>query len=116
MVYPEVWRIFQSDEKINWVAFGPQGYYIVDTDSHIYSSRSDTILRSYKENGKRVPLRCGSFGYGGAWVVVEDDGVVRSSGLSKSVLQMVKVGNVRVGRLVYILLCRVVNARHRTYS
>ncbi|KAJ6616358.1 hypothetical protein B0H10DRAFT_1400364 [Mycena sp. CBHHK59/15] len=95
MAYPEVWRINNSNEKINWVAFGPQGYYIVDTDSRIYASRSGTILRSYTVSGKRVPLRCGSFGYGGAWVVVEDDGVIRSSGLSKSVLQKVKVGNVR---------------------
>ncbi|KAF7362583.1 ADP-ribosylation [Mycena venus] len=94
MAYPEVWRICGSDQEINWVAFGPQGYYIIDTDSHIYASRSDTILRNYK-SGKRVPLRCGSFGYGGAWVVVEDDGVIRSSGLSPTVLKMVKVGNVR---------------------
>lgn len=57
------------------------GYYIVDTDSHIYPSRSDDILRKYKTNGKVVPLRCGSFGYGSTWVVVEDDGVIRSSAL-----------------------------------
>ncbi|KAJ7290329.1 hypothetical protein C8J57DRAFT_1611111 [Mycena rebaudengoi] len=94
MAYPEVWRIFNSSENINWVAFGPQGYYIVDTDSHIYASRSNTILRN-DTSGSRVPLRCGSFGHGGAWVVVEDDGVISSSGLSDAVLEMVKVGNVR---------------------
>ncbi|KAJ7918515.1 hypothetical protein B0H13DRAFT_1992508 [Mycena leptocephala] len=94
MAYPEVWRVHNSSENINWVAFGPQGYYIVDTDSHIYASRSDTLLRKYTE-GKVVPLRCGSFGYGGAWVVVEDDGVLRSSRLSKTVLKMIEVGNVR---------------------
>jgi hypothetical protein len=98
MAYPEVWRVHNSSENINWVAFGPQGYYIVDTDSHIYASRSDTLLRKYTE-GKVVPLRCGSFGYGGAWVVVEDDGVLRSSRLSKTVLKMIEVGNVRVGHL-----------------
>lgn len=102
MAYPEVWRIFKSNEKINWVAFGPQGYYIVDTDSHIHASRAGTILRNY-QHGTVVPLRCGSFGYGGAWVVVENDGVIRSSGLSKQVLEMLTVGNVRVRRLTHLI-------------
>jgi hypothetical protein len=108
MAYPEVWRIYKSDEEINWVAFGPHGYYIIDTESRIYASRSDTILRNYKD-GKQVPLRCGSFGYGGAWVVVEDDGVIRSSGLSQDVLKMIKVGNVRVGQLPCVFLCRTIH-------
>ncbi|GJE99468.1 hypothetical protein PsYK624_157320 [Phanerochaete sordida] len=95
MAYPEVWRIWNTGEKINWVAFGSQGYYIIDTKDSLYASRKETILRRYKESGKYVPLRCASFGYGGAWVVVENDGDIRSWGLSESVLAKLKVGSVR---------------------
>lgn len=96
IAYPEVWRIWKSEEQINWVAFGPQGYYIIDTEKRIYSSRKSTILRTYKDSNNQVPLRCASFGYGGSWVVVEDDGVIRSHGLGKQVLQAVKKKSVRV--------------------
>ena len=96
VTYPEVWRIWKSDEIINWVAFGPQGYYIVDIDRSPYASRSNDILRNYQSNDELVPLRCASFGFGGAWVVVEDDGIVRSHGLSSQVLKKISARNIRV--------------------
>lgn len=102
ITYPEVWRIWKSDERINWVAFGPQGYYVIDTEEHIYSSRKSTILRAFKGSGNRVPLRCASFGYGCSWVVIEDDGVIRSHALAKQVLQAVKKKNVRVSEVFFL--------------
>ncbi|KAG9005185.1 hypothetical protein FRB94_001802 [Tulasnella sp. JGI-2019a] len=84
IAYPEVWKVWKADTPINWVAFGPHGYYICDTPEKLYSSRSSIILRTYK-GGNQVPLRCASFGYGGSWVVVEDDGVIRSHGLTAKV-------------------------------
>ncbi|GJE99458.1 hypothetical protein PsYK624_157220 [Phanerochaete sordida] len=93
--YPEVWRIWASGEKINWVAFGPQGYYIVDTKDKLYASRSEDLLRRTKDGNYRT-IRCASFGYGGGWVVVEENGMVRSWNLSNSVLRKLEVGNVRV--------------------
>ncbi|KAJ6588165.1 hypothetical protein B0H19DRAFT_199690 [Mycena capillaripes] len=81
--YPQVWEIYQSDENINWVAFGPRGHYIVDTQKQLYHSDTE-MVRQY-EKGAGVPLRCASFGYDGAWVCVEDDGEIRSSGLSAKV-------------------------------
>ncbi len=95
VTYPEVWKIWESDEIINWVAFGPQGYYIVDTDRNLYASRSNDILRNQNDD-ELVPLRCASFGFGGAWVVVEDDGIVRSHGLSSQVLKKISARNIRV--------------------
>ncbi|KAG8986584.1 hypothetical protein FRB93_005246 [Tulasnella sp. JGI-2019a] len=84
IAYPAVWKLWQSDVLINWVAFGPHGYYICDTSEKVYASCSSIILRTDK-TGKQVPLRCASFGYGGSWVVVEHDGVVRSHGLTANV-------------------------------
>ncbi|KAG8929151.1 hypothetical protein FRC00_001531 [Tulasnella sp. 408] len=94
IAYPEVWKIWKTDKDINWVAFGPEGYYIVDTPKCIYASREDQILRKF-ENGKQVPIRCASFGYGGSWVIIEDDGVVRSHGLESNVREALLMGNVR---------------------
>jgi hypothetical protein len=54
------------------MALGPQGYLIVDTELHIHVSRLGTILWGYR-SGKLVPFRCGSFGYSGAWVVLENN-------------------------------------------
>ncbi|VDC06376.1 unnamed protein product [Peniophora sp. CBMAI 1063] len=92
--YPEVWRVWRSQERIQWVSFGPQGYYIISTEANIYASRSRDLLRTYSD-GHRIPLRCGSFGYGGSWVVVEDGGLIRSHGLSDTVLRIVTAGDVR---------------------
>ena len=77
-------QICQSGEAINWVAFGPDGKYVVDTDKKLYHS-DDGLVRTYKESGKQVPLRSASYGHDGAWVVVEDDGTVRSQGLSEKI-------------------------------
>lgn len=104
-----MWRIWKSDEQINWVAFGPQGYYIIDTEKRIYSSRKSTILRTYKGSNNQVPLRCASFGYGGSWVVVEDDGVIRSHGLGKQVLQAIKKKSVRVSVDGFFILVVIMN-------
>ncbi|KAF5338813.1 hypothetical protein D9758_012064 [Tetrapyrgos nigripes] len=98
MAYPKVWDLWLSTEAINWVAFGPQGYYIVDTDKRLYASRSRDLLRNHR-NGYQIPLRCASFGYGGAWVVVEDDGTVRSYDLHPKVLKAVSVKNIRTVQL-----------------
>ncbi|KAG9024210.1 hypothetical protein FRB95_011948 [Tulasnella sp. JGI-2019a] len=84
IAYPAVWKLWKSDVLINWVAFGPHGYYICDTPEKAYASCSSIILRTDK-TGKQVPLRCASFGYGGSWVVVEHDGVVRSHGLTANI-------------------------------
>ncbi|KAF8179382.1 hypothetical protein K438DRAFT_1977436 [Mycena galopus ATCC 62051] len=81
--YPGVQEIFESDDVINWVAFGPHGQYVVDTQKSLHHT-DDDVVRQY-DNGGVVPLRCASFGYEGAWVCVEDDGVIRSSGLSAKV-------------------------------
>jgi hypothetical protein len=98
--YPEVWRIWKSNEEIQWVAFGQQGYYIVSTTTSLYASRSDVVLRNYK-NGYRIPLRCASFGYAGSWVVVEENGVIRSHGLSDTVMKLIIAGDVRVSPRIY---------------
>jgi hypothetical protein len=80
---------------INWIAFGPNGNYVVDTDNKLY--RSDTgIVREYKDGGDQVPLRCASFGYDGAWVCVEDDGEIRSHGLSVAIKDALNKKAVRV--------------------
>ncbi|KAG8986571.1 hypothetical protein FRB93_005233 [Tulasnella sp. JGI-2019a] len=84
MAYPEVWKLWKERVQINWVAFGPEGYYICDTPGKLHASRSSIILRTTR-SGEQVPLRCASFGYGGSWVVVECDGVVRSHGLTAKV-------------------------------
>jgi hypothetical protein len=65
----------------------------MDTELCIHASRSGTILWRYKSD-KLLPFRCASFGYGGAWVVVENNGVNRPPGLSENIVQMVEVGNV----------------------
>lgn len=113
MAYPEVWKIWKSDEPINWVAFGPGGAYIVDTSKNIYAYRAGDILRKYKESGKYVPLRCASFGYGGSWVVVEDDGVIRSHGLSANVRRAMLQAPVRVSSYLVFTFSEL-NARIRT--
>ncbi|KAG9040333.1 hypothetical protein FS837_000774 [Tulasnella sp. UAMH 9824] len=84
LAYPEVWKIWKSDEAINWVTFGPEGYYIVDTPKRIYASRQNVMVRTYTNSGNQVSIRCAAFGWGGSWVIVEDDGVVRSHGLESN--------------------------------
>lgn len=74
--YPQVSEIYDENEVINWIAFGPDGDYVVDTDDKLYSNCNLT---------RQVPLRSASFGYDGAWVVVEDDGKIRSRGLSAKI-------------------------------
>jgi hypothetical protein len=94
--YPRVQEIYQSDEVINWVAFGPRGHYVVDTQKRLYHSNTGKeIVRQYEKGGS-VPLRCASFGHDGAWVCVEDDGVIRSSGLSAKVQAALDKKAVRV--------------------
>ncbi|KAJ7705721.1 hypothetical protein B0H16DRAFT_1635894 [Mycena metata] len=83
--YPRVHEIYQSDEAINWVAFGPREQYVVDTQQRLYHSNTGKeMVRQYKDGGT-VSLRCASFGHDGAWVCVEDDGAIWSSGLSAKV-------------------------------
>ena len=93
--YPEVSRIFHSGEQINWIAFGSAGEYVVDTKTKLYAS-DHPITRKYEGGGGKVPLRCASFGCEGAWVCVEDDGEVRSRGLSANVQSALKKKAVRV--------------------
>ncbi|KAG8946538.1 hypothetical protein FRC04_011596 [Tulasnella sp. 424] len=95
MAYPEVWKIWKRDEPINWVVFGPEGYYIVDTPQRIYASRQDEVLRVYSQSKKQVPIRCASFGWGGSWVIIEDDGTVRSHRLKPNVRKAMLQGSVR---------------------
>jgi hypothetical protein len=95
--YPQVSKIFKSDEVINWVAFGPDGDYVVDT-KHLYSNCN--LTREYQGSENSVPLRSASFGYGGAWVVVEDDGEIRSRGLSAKIKAALAKKPVKVGRLL----------------
>ncbi|EKM52989.1 uncharacterized protein PHACADRAFT_124441, partial [Phanerochaete carnosa HHB-10118-sp] len=95
--YPRIHEIYQSDEVINWVAFGAKGDYVVDTDEKIYWHSEERVVRTYKEGGNQVPLRCASFGCDGAWVVVEDDGVIRSAGLSAKIKAALDKKPVRVG-------------------
>lgn len=95
MAYPEVWKIWKRDEAINWVVFGPEGYYIVDTPQRIYTSRQEEILRVYSQSKKQVPIRCASFGHGGCWVIIEDDGTVRSHRLKPNVRKALLQGSVR---------------------
>ena len=101
--YPEVWKIWASDEVINWIAFGPQGQYVVDTPSKIYAWRADKLIRTYMPSQKQVPVRCASFGYGGAWVIVEDDGCIRSHELADSIRKAMMQGNVRVSNSEFAL-------------
>ena len=81
--YPQVSEIYDENEVINWIAFGPDGDYVVDTDDKLYSNCN--LTRQYHRGGDQVPLRSASFGYDGAWVVVEDDGKIRSRGLSAKI-------------------------------
>ncbi|KAG8946535.1 hypothetical protein FRC04_011593 [Tulasnella sp. 424] len=102
MAYPEVWKIWKSDEPINWVAFGPEGYYIVDTPQRIYASRRDQIIRTYKESMKQVSIRCASFGWGGSWVIIEDDGTVRSHRLKPNVRKAMCQGSAKSVALSWV--------------
>jgi hypothetical protein len=81
-------------QVINWVAFGPNGDYVMDTADHLYAS-SDTYARTYK-SGSRVPLRSMSFGHGHSWVTIEDDGEVRSGGLNGTLKAALEKKEVRV--------------------
>lgn len=87
-------EIFDSAEVMNWVAFGDNGQFIVDTENHIYSNTG--IPRTYESNGNQVPLRCASFGHKETWVCVEEDGEVRSNSLSEETLQALAKKAVRV--------------------
>ncbi|KAG8988988.1 hypothetical protein FRB94_001798 [Tulasnella sp. JGI-2019a] len=101
IAYPDVWKLWKDDVPINWLALGPHGYYVCDTRDGIYASRSDYLLRKYA-GGKQVPLRCASFGYGGSCIVVEDDGVIRSRGLSAKVRKAMfqqEIRNIQLSRL-----------------
>ncbi|KAG9024454.1 hypothetical protein FRB95_011467 [Tulasnella sp. JGI-2019a] len=80
--YPDVWKISKSGEHINWVSFGPNGYYIVCCKTRMYASRAGTLLRLNPLDRNEIPLRTASFGYGGAWVIVEQNGSVRSHALA----------------------------------
>ncbi|KAG8946537.1 hypothetical protein FRC04_011595 [Tulasnella sp. 424] len=102
MAYPKVWKIWQSDEEINWVAFGPEGYYIVATPKRIYASRQDEIIRTYKESKRQVPIRCASFGWGGSWVIIEDDGTVRSHRLKPNVRKAILQASVKSVALSWV--------------
>ncbi|KAG8916619.1 hypothetical protein FRC01_002957, partial [Tulasnella sp. 417] len=95
MVYPEVWKIWNRNEVINWVVFGPEGYYIIETPQDIYASRQNEILRVSKADSKPVPIRCASFGWGGCWVIIEADGTVRSHRLKMNVRKALLRGSVR---------------------
>lgn len=97
MNYLEVRNIFDRDEVINWVAFGPNGNYVVDTVTRVYASDT-AMVRTYDRDGKttRVPLRCASFGPDGVWAVIEDDGEVRSKGLPQNVKAALGKRSVRV--------------------
>lgn len=58
------------------------------------------ILRKYKTSDRVVQMRCVSWGYDGAWVIVEDDGEVRQSqNLSKKISKALKGKDVRVSCL-----------------
>ncbi|KAG8871526.1 hypothetical protein FRB97_008605 [Tulasnella sp. 331] len=83
--YPDVWEILKEDGQINWVAFGPNGYYFCETPLRRRASRISDLLRT-DATGHTIPVRSASFGYGGSWVVIEDiGGTIRSHGLSAEV-------------------------------
>ncbi|KAG9050533.1 hypothetical protein FS837_004717 [Tulasnella sp. UAMH 9824] len=93
--YPEVWKIFKSGEHIKWVAFGPDGRYVVQTTKQTYSSQQRLLIRTFG-GGDQVPTLCASFGYGGSWVIVEgDDGTVRTHGVSRAIRDAILRKNVR---------------------
>lgn len=93
--YPQVKSIFDSGEVINWVAFGPDGAYLIDTPGRLIAS-DPAMTRDYIKSST-VPLRCASFGPEGVWVVVEDDGEFRSKGLPTNVVDALSKKEVRVG-------------------
>ncbi|KAG9024211.1 hypothetical protein FRB95_011949 [Tulasnella sp. JGI-2019a] len=92
--YKRVEEIHDSGEVINWVAFGPEDTYVVNTSKRTYSSNT-SMLRNKKGKNTPIPLRCASFGYNGSWAVVEDDGEVRSSGLPGNIKAALESGPVR---------------------
>ena len=61
------------------------------------------MLRTYDRDGKkvRVPLRCASFGPEGVWVVVEDDGEIRSAGIPGNLRTALNRRSVRVSASCY---------------
>lgn len=109
--YPNVKKIYDRGKIMNWVAFGPDGAYVVDTASKLYSS-DRSMLSTYKKDGKtiRAPLRCVSFGPEGAWVAIDVGGGFRSRGLREDVSTALKLKSVRVStysellRILYRLL------------
>ncbi|KAG9024213.1 hypothetical protein FRB95_011951 [Tulasnella sp. JGI-2019a] len=82
--YQRVKELYDSNEVINWVSFGPNGAYFVVTTESVYAS--DTSMMCNKK-GKNTPIppRCASFGYNESWVIVENDGEVRYHGLSTDI-------------------------------
>jgi hypothetical protein len=95
--YPSVEEIYKSNDVINWVAFGPSGQYVVDTDKRLYYACPAGMMRKH-EGGVAVELRCASFGHNGAWVCVEEDGKIRSQGLSDNIKAALDKKAVRVSR------------------
>lgn len=95
--YPRVKAIYDSRQIIEWIAFGPPGHYLVVTETHAYSS-DPAMIRTYEKGPEtfQVPPRCASFGFNGAWVVVEEDGAIRSKGLTGEVVQEMYRKPVRV--------------------
>ncbi|KAJ7624799.1 hypothetical protein FB45DRAFT_924241 [Roridomyces roridus] len=92
--YPDVQDIFDSGEPINWIAFGPDGQYVVDTKDKIYHSNPGAVRR--KRGGAQIPLRCASFGWNGSWIYVDEDGTVRSGGLAGTIKSALKTKAIRV--------------------
>lgn len=85
------------------MSFGPDGEYVLLTEDGIF--HWDTyIVRMDEDTGLIVGIQCVSWGFDGAWVIVEDDGQVRQSrNLSKKIRKALKVKDVRVSpRVIYI--------------
>lgn len=99
--YPPVRKLFKSGEDIKWVAFGPDGDYAVATATR--TKISDHPMKRRYDSGDVVPLRCASFGHKGAWAAVEDDGEVRSRGLSQNIKALLKKAPVRVSCMASIV-------------
>lgn len=91
-----MYKIYKSNTAISWVSFGPDGEYVLLTEEGTWHWQT-SIVRKYKESGRIVEMRCVSWGYDGAWVIVEDDGEVRQSrDLSDKISKALKRKDVRV--------------------
>lgn len=90
-------EMYDARELIEWIAFGPPGQFVAVTPTHAHVSNPD-MVRTFQKDGEtyQIPLRCASFGCNGAWVVVEEDGQIRSTGLPKATMQALTERPVRV--------------------